>query len=165
VLHVYRSAIVVSVFAAAPAAATPSPASPQTAPTRAALVRNLNAGFNSADTNNDGILSQAELAAAEARAQQERLAAARGRMGTAFDKLDTNHDGTLSKAEFMAATRPPDAAPDGATVLTQLDKNRDSRVSVDEYEARMLSLFDRLDTNHDGVLSPAERQARQPKRS
>jgi hypothetical protein len=26
----------------------------------------------------------------------------------------------------------------------------------------MLSLFDRLDTNHDGILSPAERQARQP---
>jgi hypothetical protein len=64
-----------------------------------------------------------------------------------------------------APTAPGGAAPDGAALLTQLDKNKDSRISVDEYEARMLSLFDHLDTNHDGVLSPAERQARRPRRS
>lgn len=84
-------------------------------------------------------------------------------MAAAFDKLDANHDGSLSKAEFLAAVpQAQSGSPNGAAMLARLDKNKDSRVSIDEYRAPMLSRFDRLDTNHDGSLSAAERQARQP---
>ena len=177
-MDAYRSLLLLAAFiGAGPAAAltptvraqapaTQAPASPQPAPTRALLSRNLSAGFKSIDTDGDGVLSQAELAAAEAKEQKKRFAVVRARAAQAFDKLDSNHDGTLSKAEFMAAApQAPGASPNGAELLSQLDKNRDSKVSVDEYRAPILSRFDRLDTNHDGSLSPAERQAHQSTKS
>jgi hypothetical protein len=71
----------------------------------------------------------------------------------------------LSKAEFMAAApQAPATAPNGANVLGQLDKNKDGKVSADEYRAPVLARFDALDTNHDGVISATERQAAQTRR-
>jgi hypothetical protein len=114
--------VTTAVHARAPAATAPT--SLQAPPTRAALVRNLNAGFRHVDTNGDGVLSKDELGISQAKALQDRLAAARRRMGAAFDELDTNHDGTLRKAEFIAAApKAPGAAPDGAA-LPQLDRTR-----------------------------------------
>ena len=84
-------------------------------------------------------------------------------MEAAFDKLDSNHDGHLTKAEFMTAVPLASGGPpDGAALLNELDKNKDFKVSIDEYSARMLSRFDRLDINHDGALSGTERQASPP---
>jgi Ca2+-binding EF-hand superfamily protein len=104
--------------------------------------------------------SSPELQAAEARIQQQRIVALRGRVEAEFTKLDTNKDGQLSKAEFMAAA-PTNAStpPNGAALLTQLDKNKDGKVTLDEYRAPMVARFDQVDTNHDGVISDAERKA------
>ena len=44
-------------------------------------------------------------------------------------------------------------------MVTQLDKNKDGRVSADEYRAPALARFDTADTNKDGTLSQAEREA------
>jgi Ca2+-binding EF-hand superfamily protein len=141
-------------------AAKPATAGTPTAPTRAGVTNNLNANFKSMDTNGDGTLSAAELQAAESKVQQQRIAQVRARVEAEFNKLDTNHDGQLSKAEFMAAVPSAASTPaNGNAILNQLDKNKDGKVTVQEYEAPILSRFDSLDLNHDGVISDAERKA------
>ena len=67
------------------------------------MIKNLDASFKTIDTNGDGALSQAELAAAESKGLQRQVASRRARVEAEFTKLDTNKDGALSKAEFMAA--------------------------------------------------------------
>lgn len=163
-------AAIAALAAAAPAFATAAPtpaprpgaapAAAQAVPTRAMMVRNVDANFKAIDTNGDGTLNAAELTAAEGKVQQQRIAQLRTRFEGDFTKLDTNKDGQLSKAEFMAAApRASATPPNGAAVIAQLDRNKDGKVSADEYRAPILGRFDALDTNHDGTLSQAERQA------
>jgi len=134
---------------------------PQAAPTRAALTKNIDASFKANDTNGDGVLSAAELAAAEGKGMQQRLKAVRAKMDAEFTKLDTNKDGVLSREEFMAAAPQTAGTPNGAALVSQLDKNKDGKVTSDEFRAPILARFDKMDTNHDGVLSATERQAAQ----
>jgi Ca2+-binding EF-hand superfamily protein len=151
----------VAAQAAKPAAAQAAkPAAP--APTRANLVKQTDGAFKSIDTNADGTLSAPELGVAEGKVQQQRIAQLRSRAEAEFAKLDTNKDGSLSKAEFMAvAPQTSSATPNGAAIVTQLDKNKDGKVTADEFRAPRLTAFDRIDANHDGTLSQAERQAAQ----
>jgi len=80
-----------------------------------------------------------------------------------FDHLDTNHDGVLTKAEFVAAitarmgTTPPDQLID--MMFKRLDTDGDGKATAAEADAAAMARFDMWDTNHDGVLSPEERQA------
>ena len=60
---------------------------------------------------------------------------------------------------MAAAPTAASATPNGAAIVTKLDANKDGKVSADEYRAPVLGTFDRADTNKDGTLSPAERQA------
>ena len=146
---------------ARPAAQAPRAGAPANATqTRATVLRSLDNTFKSIDRNGNGTLDAAELSAAEARTQQQRIAARRGQVDAQFTRLDTNKDGALSKAEFM--TLAPTAAAssnNGATMVGQLDKNKDGRVSADEYRAPILTRFDSADANKDGTLTQAERQA------
>lgn len=170
VFHRYLSlGIIAALGTSAPAlaAAQARPATTAAAPgqqaaTRAGVLRNLDANFKAIDTNGDGTLSSAELGAAEAKVQQQRLNMLRSRVEAEFARLDTNKDGTLTKVEFMAAA-PARAAtpPNGAALLGRLDRNKDGRVSADEYRSPALTRFDALDTNKDGTISPTERQAAQ----
>jgi hypothetical protein len=159
--------------ASASLAAAPTPARPgtnpqaaqQQAPTRAALLKGVDANFKAIDTNGDGTLNSAELGAAEGKVQQQRIAQIRGKLDAEFTKLDTNKNGSLDKNEFMAAApNSSSATPNGAAIVTKLDANKDGRVSADEYRAPVLGTFDRMDTNHDGTLSTAERQAASKKK-
>ncbi len=144
---------------AKPGAARPAAAAQQPS-TRANVAKGLDANFKSVDTNGDGTLSTAELAAAEGKVQQRRIAQRRAQHEAGFTRLDTNKDGALSKAEFMAAAPTASAAaPNGAALVTRLDANKDGRVTADEYRAPVLAQFDRADSNKDGVLSDAERKA------
>ena len=45
--------------------------------------------------------------------------------------------------------------PHGPLIIRKLDKNNDGRISKDEL-AKLVDLFDELDTNHDGQLDPPE---------
>jgi hypothetical protein len=150
--------------AAAPApTAAAQPAAPKPAaatPNRTGVINSMAANFKAIDTNGDGTLTAAELQAAEAKVQQNRIAAIRQRVEGEFTKLDTNKDGQLSKAEFMAAAPvSANTPPNGSKLLVGLDKNKDNKVTLDEYRAPILARFDSIDTNHDGVISDAERKA------
>ena len=150
------------VAAAAQTATRPATAAPaaQQTPTRAVLLRNLDNNFKLIDGNGDGTLTAAELAAAEQKSQQQRLNATRQQVDARFTQLDTNKDGSLSKAEFMAVA-PTRTVPtgNGLNLMNPLDKNKDSKVSLDEYRSPVLVRFDQMDTNKDGQISPQERQA------
>ncbi|HET8749412.1 MAG TPA: EF-hand domain-containing protein, partial [Sphingomicrobium sp.] len=135
-----------AIAAAAPPAASNAKAAPQTL-TKATLVSNLDAMFKEVDTNHDGSVNQAEIAAAEAKEVQQHVAALRARVDAEFTKLDTNKDGQLSKAEFVAMTPPAPQAPNGAQALAKLDKNKDGKLSADEFKSPHITAFDKLDTN------------------
>jgi hypothetical protein len=163
-LSIAAVAIVVAVpgtAAAQTAAQRPAgTAAAQATPNRATVIRGLDANFKAIDTNGDGTLNSAELAAAQTKAQQLQRANMRTRIDGQFTRLDTNKDGQLSRAEFLAAAPNPPATPaNGANLVARLDLNKDGRVSADEYRSPILTNFDRMDTNRDGTVTPAERQA------
>ncbi len=92
------------------------------------------AALQSADANNDGIVTRAEaIAAADAR----------------FAALDTNHDGQVTGDEMMAAMPPRRAARmDGGDARPAMTKA--------EFEARSLRRFDRLDADGNGRIDATE---------
>jgi Ca2+-binding EF-hand superfamily protein len=157
----------VSVLAAAAllpfgSAATAQPvtvANPQKPISRSDFIKILDNRFNSIDTNHDGKISREELIAA----QQRDLAAANARirqqLEAKFRQLDTNHDGSLSLQEFMALAPAIKTTETPDEMLKRLDKNHDGTVSLEEFRAADLAKFDAADTNHDGVVTPAEAQA------
>jgi Ca2+-binding EF-hand superfamily protein len=154
------SAAVVKPLATKPLVAKPAEAPPQPV-TRAGLATELEREFRALDTNKDGYLSQAEIAAGQVNRQKQLEALARKRREAAFTAMDTNKDGQLSHDEFLAnnvmAKRP---MPNGAKALVRLDANKDGRLTLAEYTALMLSNFDKSDANHDAVLSPEEGRVR-----
>ena len=89
-----------------------------------------------ADTNGDGAVTRAEAQAARA---------------LMFQRLDTNDDGYLSEADRDGAVR-RDARPRPR----RADTNNDGRISRDEMMSQPYRGFDRIDSNHDDVISAEE---------
>jgi Ca2+-binding EF-hand superfamily protein len=95
-----------------------------------------------ADENGDGKISRAEFT--EARAKL-------------FARIDRNGDGFLTKDDVpqgLLGRRRGDGRLQQA--MTMLDKNGDGRISRDEFVNGPGLLFDRADTNHDGVIDAQE---------
>lgn len=138
-----------------PAPATSAPAAQVV--TRADLDRSLKADFAKMDTDANGSIGTAEIEAASA----EGAAAARkeyeARAAATFKALDKDGNGQISEAEFRAGL-PPFQPPriDAAAVVRGYDKNKDGKISLDEYGARKVAEFQRYDVNKDGKLSAAE---------
>lgn len=97
--------------------------------------------------------------------------------GRRFDAMDSNHDGKLTPEERrngrdfatrgpggpsapggFGAPRGPEAGEGPGDRLAQLDTNGDGKISRAEFDAQ----FDRLDTNHDGVIDATEAKAAPP---
>ncbi len=116
------------------------------------------------DANSDGTVTRAEFDAA--RAQM-------------FTRLDANHDGVLADDELRGprggrdhdgppppgpdAPPPPDGAHgdhDGHRGPPDPDANHDGVITRDEFLAGPIAMFDRLDANHDGRLTDAEKPDR-----
>jgi Ca2+-binding EF-hand superfamily protein len=104
--------------------------------------------FAELDKNKDKKLSRDELP---------------GPMSQAFDRLDTNHDGFIDEEEFNAMRNRfvgggggMGGGPRLGESLTKLmDANADGKISRDEF-AKVLSLFDILDKDHNGELTSDE---------
>jgi len=78
----------------------------------------------------------------------------------AFDRLDANHDGFIDEEEFNAMRRgmTMGAPRTGESLTKLLDANADGKVSREEF-AKIESLFDALDKDHNGELSQEELNA------
>ena len=94
--------------------------------------------LNAIDTDHDGVLSAAEIAAAP----------------TALKAIDKDGDGELSSAEL----RPKQMTPTDRAkhMLDEWDTNKDGRITKPEAPDRMQQQFESIDTNHDGVLTEDE---------
>lgn len=96
-------------------------------------------------------------------------------------KYDANHDGTLTRAELIAGLKAEFAAhdthhngcldadqarainqgrvdEDQSTATPVVDWNQDGCIDYTEFSAAPYSLFDQLDLDHDGKLTPKELQ-------
>jgi Ca2+-binding EF-hand superfamily protein len=152
-------------YAQAPAAQADAGAKPMRPPAdRAALKSHLEKRFDAADANKDGSLTPQERQAQRG----ETRAKMREHM---FARLDADKNGSVSKAEFAAApARGPHAAGKdgggghrghmaGGMMRHQLAEYRDKPISRTQFVDAGLGHFDRVDTDHDGKISSAERDA------
>lgn len=136
----------------------------QKAISRTDFMKQVDATFARIDTNHDGVISAAEMAAEQQRELQQAKAAIEQQMRAKFNQLDTNKDGQLSFQEFMAAAPPVRTNESPDQVMRTLDTNHDGKISAEEFRAPRIAKFNQLDTNHDGVVTPAEMQAGQGKK-
>jgi EF-hand domain pair len=92
------------------------------------------------DANHDGTLTRAELIAG---------------LKADFDKLDTNHNGCLTPDQ-VAAINAQRIAADQSTATPLQDWNQDGCVDLREFSNAAYSLFDQMDKNGDGKITPQE---------
>jgi Ca2+-binding EF-hand superfamily protein len=117
---------------------------------RVAFANDAETKFESMDTNNDGKISQDEFTAASSRM---------------FDKMDTNKDGKVTAAEMTAAhqqitgKKAEKGELNATDKIKKFDTNGDGVLSADEHEAASRTMFEKMDTDHDGHLTKAELKA------
>ena len=92
------------------------------------------------DANHDGTLTRAELESG---------------LRADFAQADKNHDGHLDEEEVRAVNQARWTA-NSSTTSPLVDWNHDGYVDFDEFAAAPRSLFDQMDANTDGQLTPDE---------
>lgn len=93
---------------------------------------------------------------------------AQQRADTMFQMLDTNKDGTVTKAEAQQALEQFEAARGGGEgqgrgagrIQRMLDVAFGSgqSITLQQFDAQALARFDRMDLDHNGTVTAAERQ-------
>ncbi|MEC9346424.1 MAG: EF-hand domain-containing protein [Pseudomonadota bacterium] len=74
-----------------------------------------------------------------------------------FGRIDADRDGQLSQDEFKNWPKPDAQGPQRVkAVWERFDTNKDGMISPAEYEKPANDIFKALDTNKDGKLSPEE---------
>ena len=133
----------------APAASASSPIP------RSQFIADMDTQFRKMDADKNGLLSRIEI---EQFQKLAALAEAQARNRALFVQLDTDKNGQLSPAEFAKVTAPSPAA-NAAPMLGREDGNRDGQISLVEHRTATLANFDRLDSDKDGIVTPAEMKA------
>jgi Ca2+-binding EF-hand superfamily protein len=126
---------------------------------RADFIKTGDSQFSGADTNHDGFMSRAELAAQQQRDLDRAKANLNQQFTAKFSQLDTNHDGKLSVQEFIGGVPQLKVADPADQMLARLDANHDGKISAEEFRNSRLAAFNRMDANHDGIVTPQEIQA------
>jgi hypothetical protein len=131
-----------------------APAGPSAIP-RDRFIADMDAEFRKMDADKNGLLTKVEI---EQYQKLQAIAQAQARNRALFARLDADRNGQLSPAEFAKlVTAPPPA--NAQPMLTRMDSNRDSQISLVEHRTATLANFDRLDTDKDGIVTPAEMKA------
>ena len=148
------TALILAMVAAAPllaqAAGTPGP---RPLP-RAEFAATMDSEFKKIDSDKDGHLTRAEIEQFQRTSGQAQVAARRSAI---FALLDKDGNGQISVAEFTKLPINPPRV--DASGLLKFDTSHDGKVSLLEHRTATLSNFDRLDTDKDGIVSPAEMKA------
>ena len=92
------------------------------------------------DANHDGSVTRAEMDAG---------------LKADFARADTNRDGRLDEDEVRAVNKQR-WSDDASTASPLVDWNHDGTVDFEEFAATERSLFDQMDANGDGILTPDE---------
>jgi len=137
--------------------------------TRAEVQAKVAEQFKKADTNGDGVITQAEFDARRDAIRKEFEAKREEHRAEAFAMLDTNHDGMLSKQEFVAAGPHGPGGPDmpppppGEGPDHEHGGWHGHHMGGFRHGGGMMRLgdkwFDRADANHDGKVTLAEATA------
>jgi Ca2+-binding EF-hand superfamily protein len=117
--------------------------------------------FAATDTNHDGFVTTAEMDAYRAKRKD---AAIRFDSTTQTDEGAgrdpgsgaARADGSVSSHEVANARGSASRERDSAGKIRLSDRDGDGRLSAAEYEAGMIAMFDRLDTDGDGTVSRSE---------
>lgn len=146
--------------ASAQTAAGSSPAQESVPSTRADVIKALDARFTKIDANSDGNLTAGELQTLEGQVIDAQKSELKNAVERGFAKLDTNKDGRLSLDEYRAAAPVIDDKPaeNAAQLVKLLDTDKNGKVSNAEFKRRTLTVFDQLDANKDGTVTPEERR-------
>ena len=132
-----------------------APAAPAAQPLpRAQFISTMDGEFRKVDADKDGQLTRIEID------QFQKVAAvamARRRNQALFARLDADKNGQISPAEFASLPINPPRTDPG--LLLKFDTSKDGKVSLIEHRTATLANFDRLDTDKNGVVSPAEMKA------
>lgn len=76
-----------------------------------------------------------------------------------FDRIDVNHDGTISVDEWTSFRSARAEHQGGGHMGMHGGEHAGAQaMTKQDFEARALARFDRMDTNHDGIVSAAERE-------
>lgn len=161
-------------FAAAAMAAPqgkPARLDPNASVSRSDTLAMMNQRFDRIDTNADGMIDPAEMAAHREtmktwRAKRQAAQAATRAEGAA---AEANEAATAARREAWAKftkAREEARSARGQLGFAMRDADGDGLISRDEFTAPALRRFDRADADGDGVVTPAERAAaREARRS
>lgn len=122
---------------------------------RTQFMAGMDGEFRKMDADKNGQLTRTEI---EQFQTQQLAAQARARNKALFGQLDKDKNGQLSQAEFERIATPAPVA-NGQPMIARMDGNRDSQISLAEHRTATLANFDRVDSNKDGVVTPAEMKA------